>query len=218
MKTVKYKLLLYCNKSKPYLVYHREYCSLSPTEYIEYGYETRWEDKSMLEDVCNGNIVAECDYEVEKIKYDWYPNNIIPEGDHYYTYYRTDKIEPKELYEKSCLSWEQLNSYLNDYDLQSFDGGYAIHIKNLHIFDIDDRKELNEFLYEDDTDGHYGVWTVERAPKNGTVICTDFKDIGGVYCCRGTYGRFLALSPYELRDILNGKKTVVIRKSTWKEW
>jgi hypothetical protein len=92
---------------------------------------------------------------------------------------------------------------------------YAIHIKNLHIFDKP--KELNEFLYEDDTDGHYGVWTVERAPKNGTVICTDCKDIGGVYCCRGTYGRFLALRYQELCDVLNGKKTIVVRKKVSKE-
>ena len=208
-----YKLLLYCNKSKPYLVYHREYCALSPSEYIEYGYETRWEDKSMLEDICNSNIVAECDYEVEAITDDRLARAISDE---------MFFVERDNLLKGSCLTGEKIKKYFNFYnwkfEKQDKVIGYAIHIKNLHIFDIDDRKELNEFVYEDDTDSHYGVWTVERAPKNGTVICTDFKDLGGVYCCRGTYGRFLALSPYELRDILNGKKTIVIRKSTWKEW
>jgi len=205
---VTYKLLLYCNKSKPYLVYHREYCALSPSEYINYGYETRWEDKSMLEDICNGNIVAECDYEVEDIFYELY-GDLDWQHDYLPT---TNTMSIVSLEDAACMSREKIE------DQMTHDKAYAIHIKNLHIFDIDDRKELNEFLYEDDTDGHYGVWMLERTPKNGTVICTDCKDIGGVYCCRGTYGRFLALSPYELRDILNGKKTVVIRKSTWKEW
>lgn len=64
----------------------------------------------------NGKIVAECDFEVEEIK------NV------YDGLYETS-ISREQLYKRSCLSELLLDDYLQGKD------GYAIHIKNLQIFD-----------------------------------------------------------------------------------
>ena len=196
------KALLYCNKSKPYLLCEpymdeNKPCRLLRTNMDKVIYNCA------KENAVNGKIVAECDFEVEKI----IPIN-VSEDDYDY-----GLSSGKNLLKDSCLYNEDICEYLDDYNGETiFKKGYAIHIKNLHIFD--EPKELSEFLYEDDT---VGIWPVERTPKNYTIIATDVEDIGGVYCCRGTYGRFLALSSQELYDVLNGKKTVIIRKTVSKE-
>ena len=194
------KLLLYCTKAKPYL-------------YRQDDDTFKLENKIVDEDISdykkyyglnNGKIVAECDFDVEEITNCGTSFMIMKYDDLQESYKYTNKIA-----RGSCLDYTDLRRYLGT------NNGYAIHIKNLHIFD--EPIELNNFLYEDDTDGHYGVWEVERTPVNYTILATDVKDIGGVYCCRGIYGRFLALSSHELCDILNGKKTIVVRKRVSKE-
>jgi len=184
------RLLLYCCKAKPYLYQHfsKEFITLNT-----YDKDCIW----------NGKIVAECDYEVEEIRYGWYSQNIVPKGDHYYTYYKTSKIEPKEFYKKSCLNWEQLNSYLNDYDSQKFEGGYAIHIKNLHIFD--EPRDLSEFTTFTD----FGK-PITKAPQNMCNVCDDLEHNCERYI-------LISIRPEYLVDILNGNKTIEIRKKVLKD-
>ena len=201
---MKWKLLLYCNKARPILRKLDKYFLGSHTD----GYY--WKKGQTTPYSVNGKIVAECDFEIEEIKKANYDCILF-----------TNTLDTENLINKSCIDYFKLEEYLKpnwnkEDDLQNLDTvGYVIYIKNLHIFDTP--LELNNFLYEDDTEGHYGVWEVERTPANYTIIATDVKDIGGVYCCRGTYGRLLALSSHELCDILNGKKTIIVRKRISKE-
>lgn len=52
-------------------------------------------------------------------------------------WYRTQEMNEKELLEKSCLTFEELDQYL------CWNNGYAIHITKLEIFDKP--KEISEF-------------------------------------------------------------------------
>ena len=52
-------------------------------------------------------------------------------------WYGTKEIHEKELLEKTCLSFDELDNYLN------WSNGYAIHINDLKIFD--NSKEISEF-------------------------------------------------------------------------
>lgn len=208
------KLLLYCTKVKPYLVDERK------IRYHNFVLGDRSVLKSNEKDlVLNGKIVAECDFEVEEIRYDWYPRNIVPSWDKYFTYYRTNKIEPKEFYEKSCLNWEQLNQYLNDYDSQKFEGGYAIHIKNLHIFD--EPRELSEYITKQCPYGKcstcaystmgFDCATIEtpitKAPQN---MMYAFDNKGNKYIVISIQSQWMCL-------ILNRIKDVEVRRIVLKE-
>lgn len=205
------KLLLYCTKAKPYLN-----CDFGKDNHEEYS--GNWniylaDKQDECSNIVNGKIVAECDFEVEEIKYDWYPCNIVPKWEHYYTYYRTNKIEPKEFYEKSCLNWEQLNSYLNDYDSQSFEGGYAIHIKNLHIFDKP--RELSEYYNKN-------VENITRAPQNMMLchnVSEEIKTLLGKTTRTLKVNEYVLISiqPQYLCKILNGEKIIEVRKNVLKE-
>lgn len=137
----------------------------------------------------------------------------MPKWEHYYTYYRTNKIEPKEFYEKSCLNWEQLNSYLNDYDSQSFEGGYAIHIKNLHIFDKP--RELSEYYNKN-------VENITRAPQNMMLchnVSEEIKTLLGKTTRTLKVNEYVLISiqPQYLCKILNGEKIIEVRKNVLKE-
>ena len=202
------KILLYCCKEKPYL-----YKTEKPMIEKKFGdYHTQL-NKAVLNDKClNGKIVAECDFEVEEIEYDWYPCDILPIGEHYYTYYHTKSISTaKEFYSKSCLDWDKLNQYLNDYDSQKFEGGYAIHIKNLHIFN--EPKELSVYynLTQNDkpllakTMQKVGIWEIYDPPVNGPEV-------------EHFVVKFLIpVHSEELRRILNKEQTVLVRKRVLKE-
>ena len=189
------RLLLYCTKAKPYLVYHRDYCSLSPTEYIEYGYETRWEDKCMLEDVCNGTIVAECDFDVDEITNCGTSFMIMKYDDLQDNYKYTNEIA-----RGSCLDYIDLRGYLGT------NNGYAIHIKNLHIFDKP--RELKEY-YKDNflQELNTSDTRVYKAPQN----------MMNVYDIKGNHYILISIQPQWLCKILNGEKTIEVRKKVLKE-
>jgi len=195
------RLLLYCTKNKWRLFFDKV------KQVFTLG-------KVKSNNDLNGKIVAECDYEVEEIRYGWYPQNIVPKGDHYYTYYKTSKIEPKEFYKKSCLNWEQLNSYLNDYDSQKFEGAYAIHIKNLHIFEKP--RELNHYMvYDKSYDNMFG-WEFDEEDKYNPLTKAPQNMM---YCCTESGREYVLISirPEYLVDILNGEKTIEVRKKVLKE-
>lgn len=157
------KLLLYCTKKKPDLTITTNYFGKA-----------------------NGKIVAECDYEVEKIK------RINTVGDWFY-YEKQD-----EILEKSCIiDVNKFFEYLQGED------GYAIHIKNLHIFD----EPLS--LFEISKECHYSykeyLPKYFNAPQN---IC---------YCWyKGEKCALISIRPEWLCKILNGEKTIEIRKKVLK--
>lgn len=178
------KLLLYCTKAKPYLEFKQIPRTLMEIDNSFEGYRCSWERTEDDPDFqINGKIVAECDFEVDWCDTSWCCN---------------DFIEHKGL-EKSCLTKEQLFDYVkgrNEF--------YAIHIKNLHIFDEprfiqDYSKNENPYNY------------IENAPQNmmNAYDVKSFKD----------YEKYVLISirPEWLCKILNGEKTIEVRKKVLKE-
>ena len=170
------KLLLYCTKAKPYITRGTNR-SVYPSCVISDGIQ-EWH--------LNGKIVAECDFEVEKLQ--------IAYGKGW----ETKTIKGTENIEKlTCLSRDKLYQYCKG-------NGYAIHIKNLHIFDKprfiqDYSKNENPYNY------------IENVPQNMMYAydVKSFKD----------YEKDILISihPQWLCKILNGEKTIEVRKKVLKE-
>lgn len=111
-----------------------------------------------------------------------------------------DFIEHKGL-EKSCLTKEQLFDYVkgrNEF--------YVIHIKNLHIFD--EPKELSDYYSEYYVNGiGFTEVKLRTAPQNMR------------YCYNVCNHKYILISiqPQWLCKILNGEKTIEVRKKVLKE-
>lgn len=144
----------------------------------------------------NGYIVAECEIETEEIKI-------------------FDKVNWKKEWEnklkESCLTINQLENYLSSNDYK----GYALHIKNLKIFD--EPKELK--YYRGDNSKNcidYGWWStydemytpIQKAPQN-MMRCFDKNNHNEMKV-------LISIRPEWLCKILNGEKTIEIRKKVLK--
>lgn len=126
------KLLLYCTKSNPYLY------KLYGKNWFYFG-----EKLTDLDVRLNGKIVAQCDCEkIERIFINFVPKDLEELNKLQSIIYMTNN---KELLEKSCLSVDQIDDYLNGKI------GYALHLCNLEVFD--NPKKLSDF-------------GVEKAPQN----------------------------------------------------
>lgn len=191
----KIRLLLYCTKQPLFLV--RNECD---------GYFYTM-DKGTLNDyknveTYNGKVVAECDFEIEKINYS-----------DFFNCYVTWKLGQQELLGASCLSIKQIKEYLGKEN--TIDGnwcGYAIHIKNLNVFDMP--KDLSDYgKYDFENANPYVAWrdnyySIEKAPQN-MMYATDLKT--------GENYILISIRPEWLVKILNGEKTVEVRKKVLKE-
>ena len=192
------KLLLYCTKAKPYLA-KMEYSKVNVdngeiTWYQQYGITTLKEEIQLFgySDILNGKIVAECDFEVEEIEkgYGTRHTSFDEEGyfDDFYDYI-TKTIDEDILLKRSCL---------NIVELEIYNPNYAIHIKNLHIFD--EPKELNEYGMD------FPISPIVKAPQNMMYA----NGIGERYI-------LISIQPQWLCKILNGEKTIEVRKKVLKE-
>ena len=196
---MKIKALLYCTKAKPMLRIAKEELkgqkrarcySKEETEYF-----TQYIDEEMYE--ANGKIVAECDYEVEKLQI------IYGKG------WETKTIKGTENVEKlTCLSRDKLYQYCKG-------NGYAIHIKNLHIFDKPKEldyyysrpKKVNTFDWYRLKGYTYANISLDKAPQNM------------MYCCSESGKEYILISIQSqwLCKILNKEKTIEVRKVVLKE-
>lgn len=171
------KLLLYCTRSKPYLL----------REDIDKDLVFIGTNKNdVVGNTLNGKIVAECDFEVEEI-YPFYRDFMCED----IFYEIPNKLDFDDLLKKSCLDNQQLDDYLYG------NKGYAIHIKNLHIFDKP--RPTNWYGYTDKK-GYFCI--VEKAPQN-MMYCYD--EFGNDYI-------LISIHPEWLCKILNGEKTIEVRK------
>ena len=204
------KLLLYCTKAKPILrdyrgkaIYNR--FVISPTDRPFTSDDTQ--------PILNGKIVAECDFEVEDLR--------IVEDDPLGGYwYETKTLSENEILEKSCLTSDELFDYLGEDN-----EGYAIHIKNLHIFD--EPRDLSDYTtrkpqtYDSiicDSCNNFGFdckkcssfydyQQVMKAPQNMMKVCEwDVED-----------KILISIRPQWLCKILNDEKTIEVRKKILKE-
>ena len=105
----------------------------------------------------------------------------------------TPTLNTKELLEKSCLTKEQLSEYLNN------KCGYALHIKNLIL--ADKPRILRDcFVCFIDENIH--------APQNMMRIESFWSNEKGI---------LISIRPEWLCKILNGEKTIEVRKQVLKE-
>ena len=175
------KCLIYVTKSKPWLFFDKSinYYSLS--------------NKKVDNDL-NGKIVAEFDGEVEEIFHKKvYPNN--PQRANFI------KCHTKTMNTCGLLC----KSMLRDIDIYEYIGnknGWAIHIKNLEVFDKP--KELKDYhisYYNKDLKMMREKY-LEKAPQN----------MMKVYDKDGNEYILISIRPEWACKILNGEKTVEVRK------
>ena len=192
---MKLKLLLYCCKAKPYL--YKTYDTM--IEKMDGDYHTQL-NKAVLNDNClNDKIVAECDFEVSI--HNWYNDYNLFEK----LYYQENMMFNNE---NSCMSSRELVSYLGNNNLKK--DFYAIHIKNLNVFV--EPKELSEYFTNEKKintlDGYTWVCeSIDRAPQN---MMYAYDNGGNKYI-------LMSIKSQGLRKILNGDKTIEIRKKVLKD-
>ena len=185
------KLLLYCTKAK------NKYDRLVRDEHYGkpfYLYGAITENFESL----NGKIVAECDFEVEEIQ-----NKLTNNNSHLELF--TNNLIEKELFEKSCLNRYEMFSYLkNNFTKKDEIKGYAIYLKNLHIFDKP--KKLYDYSINENPYNY-----IENAPQN-MMYAYDVKSFNNF-----EKKVLISIRPEWLCKILNGEKTIEVRKKVLKE-
>ncbi len=201
------KLLLYCTKAKPYLA-KMEYSEVNVdngeiTWYQQYGITTLKEEIQLFgySKILNGKIVAECDFDVEEI-------DTMALSEHVYDDYYNDNID--RISKESCLTCEQMCEYLGT----TWDSkGYAIHIKNLHIFDKP--KELSEVYKIEDVGGMLFTKQLINAPQNMMRVSINHWDYAAYE--PNDINVLISIHPEWLCKILNGEKTIDVRNKVLKE-
>jgi len=181
------KLLLYCTKDKYKPLYDLTYLNNGETRFgvVQHNKYSLVEDNYV-----NGKIVGVCDCEFveeifnEKKKFCW---GEYTEWQHVI---HTNKLCGLELFKKSCLKYDELLSYLDDKN------GYALYLSNVKRFD--EPKEVNTcWCYR-----NYNVH-LKNAPQS---MCN-------VYGFDGNYYILISIHPDHLYKILNGEKTIEVRKN-----
>lgn len=185
------KMLLYCTKAKGKNYYLRK---------LPNGRYCLSRDKG---ESLNGKIVAVHDYELEEIR-----DMIQYTIEKAWHVYLTPNLEPDELKERSCLTSSMLDKYKPN---------YAIHIENLYKFiKPKEIKDLYikgayhnpEQMFTDEIQIN-GEWfhPMTKAPQN---MCYAYDKDGNKYV-------FISVHPEWLAMILNGLKTIEVRKKVLKE-
>lgn len=190
MKTT--KMLFYCTMGKPYL-----YKDVDNKFKLQNKEDANWINKHLL-DSLNGKVVAECEVETEEIQFNEYRDE-YEEWDYKYD---TPTLDYDELLDKSCLSDDELDSYITNKH------AYALHIKNLKIFD-NPKYIFDYYVRQKDfsISSSLAFMPVQKAPQN----------MMKVYDKQGnSYIAISIRSPY-LCKIFNGEKEVEIRNAVLKE-
>lgn len=196
------KLLLYCTKAKPYL-----YKTEKPMIEKKFeDYHTQLNEAVLTENL-NGKIVAECDFEVEELTNCGTSFMIMKYDDLQESYRYTNKVA-----RGSCLDYTDLKRYLGTKN------GYAIHIKNLHIFD--EPKELSDYFTKQ---CQFGKCSTCRYGKNN-IICSTIdipitkapQNMMYVYD-NGVKKILISIQPQWMCLILNRIKDVEVRRVVLKE-
>lgn len=195
MKTT--KMLFYCTIGKPYLYndvdnsndIYKVHCLgiWGNTPNID---KFKLSNKPVL-DSLNGKVVAECEVETEEIRSYISRNEGI-------VVYATPTLYCSELLEKSCLSLLDLYNYIGD-------KGYALHIKNLKIFD--NPKYIFEYdKCEKGTDVSAFI-PIQKAPQN----------MMKVYDKEGNSYILISIRSPWVCKFFNGEKEIEVRSKVMKE-
>lgn len=205
----KVKILLYCTKGKPYLWQERDENNNKLNNFLTSNIFGK------IVNFLNGKIVAEC--ECEKVDYyqmEYHANNLVMNDISIY-----DKVESEEwgydcfnrvisneysdeeianypLLKKSCLTFDELGSYVCPKG--GVNNFYALYLSNVKVLNNPLQFEKN-FIYKDyKTNG-----LITKAPQN---MCYCYDRFGNKYVV-------ISIQPQHLCKILNGEKTIEVRKS-----
>ena len=113
------------------------------------------------------------------------------------TSYRGDMLQTKTIGKDSCLSLCDLIDYQRDNNCL-----YAIHLSNLYIFDKPVTFE-RDYIYKDT----YSCSLITKAPQN---MCRVYDRLGNKYI-------LISIRPEWVCKILNGEKTIEVRKQIIKD-
>jgi predicted transcriptional regulator len=213
---MKLKLLWYCTKARPYLIrfgneygynqFDTSYCKDEHISPYEYGSE-----------ILNGKIVAESDFEVEEI------TNCGTS----FMFMKCNDLQENYAYTSKVAS----GSRLNFNDLKRYFGtknGYAIHLKNLEVFDKP--KELSDYyktfepiIYRPFFEMHSSNSAI-YTPRNEIIFfdyCNKLKkaprNMMYVYDKDGVKYILISSHPKCMAQILKGFRTIDLRKKILKE-
>lgn len=226
------KLLLYCTKAKPYL-YRQDDDTFKLGNKIV---DREISDYKKYYGLNNGKIVAECDFgKIEEIfcccvpyrnnnnlgyeyfidngvyKVEWNKNNIENDNPEAYkeegvVFERNDRyidsmFKDEEL-KKMCLTPQQLLDYI-----KLGNKGYALHISNLKVFD--EPKELSDY---------YNIAPRTMADcMNQKVLIKAPQNMCNAYDVYKNHYVLISIQAEWLCKILNGEKTIEVRKKVLKE-
>lgn len=179
MKTT--KMLFYCTMGKPYL-------------YKDVDNKFKLSNKPVSNSL-NGKVVAECEVETEEIRLNEYRD----EYDEWDYEYDTPTLSNDELLDKSCLNNDELDNYITNKH------AYALHIKNLKIFD--NPKLLRTYCVYYLNGIMPMVQRIQKAPQN----------MMRVYDYKGNPYIVISIRSPWLCKISNGEKEVEVRKKVLKE-
>ena len=190
------KLLLCCSKARPYLVDERK------MRYHNFVLGDSSVLKSNEKDlVLNGTIVAESDYKIEEIT----PYKEYTCDDDYNIYFQTNSLYYDDLLNACCMNGQNLEDFLYSKD----GNGYAIHIKNLKIYEV--KKSFNDYT-------HYAKDLSDKTGKS--CIPLQLNDLPNrpmiVYQNNIRY-ILLNIKSVELSRVLNNEQTVIVYKNLSKE-
>jgi hypothetical protein len=192
------RVLIYCTKAKPYL------CQW----YGEYGLVNDYTYKELVEDgstPLNGKVVAS--FELNKYSFmEYFDDDFVVDGAYDYNQLFQDNVHPS----KMCLTNIQLEAYGKGKNL------YAWHIDNLQVFD--EPVELRELYIEDNKCDTIIGMTIDFRSMYvfGKPVTKAPQSYQYVYY-KGEKCLLLSVKSEHLVKILNGEKTIEIRKSVPKE-
>ena len=204
------KGLIMVKKTKPYLYYNWTTDTYETTYSLkdlkgEYGGSRVFGPHDRLcayqdfknQILTNGNIMAECELDVEEIKY----LCSCKDGNAYAT--NKSCLNLEDLCKACCLSSNELENYLGN------KSGYAIHINNLKTFD--EPKKYSDFTTGDWVEYREGpvYWVPEEIKK----------PVSGMIMQDSNHNDYILIiiSAKEACEIFNEKQSIVMRKriSKW---
>lgn len=188
------KLLLYCTKNKKrfrvskHLYTYADDLYKLPNGQIKFGdsieLATYESNEYNQDNFLNGKIVAEC--ECQKVE------EVFLQGGEENLTFGTKSLFSIE--RKSCLDFEQLESYFG-YNNDIW--GYALHLSNVKVLNSPLKFE-KDFIYKD----YKSNELITKAPQN---MCNVYDRFGNHYI-------LISIRPEHLCKILNGEKTIEVRK------
>lgn len=192
------KCLIYCSKAKPYLWQERDENNNKLNNFLTSNIFGK------KDNFLNGKIVASFDCEkVEK----WFWNGW------WNCYAKNNDIDIQNIddedFEKSCLNFGYLYDYLFEND------GYAIHISNLEIFD--EPKELAKHTLDNNSDFYIKKWIKKFDSFKGSALTKAPQNMCNVYDRFCNHYVLISIRPEWVCKILNGEKTIEVRKRVIKE-